>query len=253
VVVPLEVMIEREPITVVCSEKGWIRAHKGHVQDASELKYKEGDKGRFALHAETTDKVLVFATNGRFYTLGCDKLPGGRGLGEPLRLMIDMNEGHDAVAMFVQKPADVTGAEKGRKLVVASDKGRGFVVEEADVIAQTRVGKQVLNLATGEEAAAACVVGAGHDHLAVLGENRKLLIFPLAELPVMGRGRGVILQRYNQGGLADVTTLGVKEGLSWRSGLQGVRTEADIKRWVGKRAQAGLIVPKGFARANRFS
>jgi len=245
--VPLEAMIEREPITVVCSEKGWIRAHKGHVESAADLKYKEGDSGRFALHAETTDKLLVFATNGRFYTLGCDKLPGGRGLGEPLRLMIDMNEGHDAVAMFIHKPGG-----PARKLVAASDKGRGFVVEEADVIAQTRVGKQVLNLSTGEEAATACIVGDGHTHLAVLGENRKLLIFPLAELPVMGRGRGVILQRYNKGGRADVATLDVKEGLSWRSGQQGVRTETDIKRWIGKRAQAGLVVPKGFARANRF-
>jgi topoisomerase-4 subunit A len=249
VVVPLEAMIEREPITVVCSEKGWIRAHKGHVEDASELKYKEGDKGRFALHAETTDKLLVFATNGRFYTLGCDKLPGGRGLGEPLRLMIEMNEGHDVVAMIIHKPAD----GPGRKLVVASEKGRGFVVGEADVIAQTRNGKQVLNLPAGEEAAAACVAQSGADHVAALGQNRKLLIFPLTELPVMARGRGVIMQRYNKGGLADVTTLNAKQGLSWQSGLQGVRTEPDIKRWIGKRAQAGMIVPKGFARANRFT
>ncbi|HEX9569436.1 MAG TPA: DNA topoisomerase IV subunit A [Rhodospirillales bacterium] len=251
VVVPLEAMIEKEPITVVASEKGWIRAQRGHVANFEELKYKEGDNGKFALHAETTDKLLVFASNGRFYTIGCDKLPGGRGHGEPLRLMIDLAEGHDAVAMFIAKPANGSG-QPPRKLVVASDKGRGFVVEEADVIAQTRNGKQVLNLPAGEEAAAACVVGDGADHLAVLGQNRKLLIFPLAELPVMGRGRGVILQRYSKGGLADVTTLKAKEGLSWRSGQQGVRSEPDIKRWIGKRAQAGLMVPKGFARANRF-
>ncbi len=251
VVVPLEAMIEKEPITVVASEKGWIRAHKGHVADAGELKYKEGDRGKFALNAETTDKLLVFASNGRFYTLGCDKLPGGRGLGEPLRLMIDMAEGVDAVAMFIHTPAD--GKQRpSRKMVVASDKGRGFVVDEADVIAQTRNGKQVLNLGDGEKAAAACVVTEGADHVAVLGHNRKLLIFPIGELPVMGRGRGVILQRYKKGGLADVTTLVAKEGLSWHAGQQGVRTEPDIKRWIGKRAQAGLMVPKGFARANRF-
>ncbi|MBI2584789.1 MAG: DNA topoisomerase IV subunit A [Rhodospirillales bacterium] len=251
IVVPLEAMIEKEPITIVASEKGWIRAQRGHVANFEELKYKEGDNGKFALHAETTDKLLVFASNGRFYTIGCDKLPGGRGHGEPLRLMIDLAEGHDAVAMFIHKPANGPG-QPPRKLVVASDKGRGFVVEEADVIAQTRNGKQVLNLAAGEAAAAACVVGDDADHLAVLGQNRKLLIFPLADLPVMARGRGVILQRYKKGGLVDVTTLKAKEGLSWRSGQQGVRSEPDIKRWIGKRAQAGLMVPKGFARANRF-
>ncbi len=251
VVVPPEAMIEKEPITVVASEKGWTRAHKGHVADVEELTYKEGDKGKFALHAETTDKLLVFASNGRFYTIGCDKLPGGRGHGEPLRLMVDLAEGFDAVAMFIHKPANGPSGP-ARQLVVASDKGRGFVVTEADVIAQTRNGKQILNLATGEKAAAACVVGDGADHVAVLGENRKLLIFPLADLPVMGRGRGVILQRYKRGGLADVTTLKAKEGLSWRSGQQGVRHEPDIKRWIGRRAQAGLKVPKGFARANRF-
>jgi len=254
VVVPLEAMIEREPITVLASEKGWIRAQKGHVTEVSDLKYKEGDSGRFVLHAETTDKLLVFATNGRFYTLGCDKLPGGRGHGEPLRLMIDLTEGHDVTAMFIHSPGG-TGEEdgKGRRLMVASESGRGFIVEVESLIAQTRNGKQVLNLGAGEEAQTAIVVGPGHDHLAVLGTNRKLLIFPLDDLPVMGRGRGVILQRYASGGLADITTLNAAEGLSWRSGQQGVRTETDIKRWIGKRAQAGMVVPKGFSRANKFN
>ena len=254
VVVPLEAMIEREPITVLASEKGWIRAQKGHVTEVSDLKYKEGDSGRFVLHAETTDKLLVFATNGRFYTLGCDKLPGGRGHGEPLRLMIDLTEGHDVTAMFIHSPGG-TGEEdgKGRRLMVASESGRGFIVEVESLIAQTRNGKQVLNLGVGEEAQTAIVVGPGHDHLAVLGTNRKLLIFPLDDLPVMGRGRGVILQRYASGGLADITTLNAAEGLSWRSGQQGVRTETDIKRWIGKRAQAGMVVPKGFSRANKFN
>jgi len=256
VVVPIEAMIEREPTTVVASEKGWIRALKGHVADFSEIKYKEGDRGRFALHAETTDKLVIFATNGRFYTLGCDRLPGGRGHGEPLRLMVDLAEGHDVVAMFIHKPggksATAGDAAPGRRLLVASDAGRGFVVEEASVIAQTRNGKQVLNLGVGEEAAALAVVDAGADHVAVLGQNRKLLIFPLDELPVMGRGRGVIMQRYAKGGLADVTAIRAGDGLSWRSGQQGVRTEPAIKRWIGKRAQAGLVVPKGFSRQNRF-
>ncbi len=254
VLVPLEAMIEKEPITVVASEKGWIRAHKGHVTDATELKYKEGDRGKFVLNAETTDKLVIFATNGRFYTLGCDKLPGGRGHGEPLRLMIDLAEGHDAVAMFIHTPQGEEKSEgTGRRLVVASGTGRGFVVEENAVIAQTRNGKQVLNLGDGEEAAAAAAIGEGDDHVAVLGANRKLLILPLADLPVMTRGRGVFLQRYAKGGLADVTALKVSEGLTWKAGQQGFRTEPDIKRWIGKRAQAGLVVPKGFSRVTKFS
>ena len=262
VLVPLDTMIEKEPITVVASEKGWIRAHKGHVTDATELQYKEGDRGKFVLNAETTDKLVIFATNGRFYTLGCDKLPGGRGHGEPLRLMIDLAEGHDAVAMFVHTPQSEEkgkgkGKEKsegtGRRLVVASGTGRGFIVEENAVIAQTRNGKQVLNLGDGEEAAAAAAIGEGDDHIAVLGANRKLLILPLADLPVMTRGRGVFLQRYAKGGLADVTALKVADGLTWKAGQQGIRTEPDIKRWIGKRAQAGLVVPKGFSRVTRFS
>ena len=256
VVVPLDALIEREPITVLASEKGWIRIQKGHVTKTSDLKYKEGDRGRFVLHAQTTDKLLIFATNGRFYTLGCDKLPGGRGHGEPLRLMIDLTEGHDATAMFIHTPSEVGGGKAdgaGRRLMVASESGRGFIVEEESLIAQTRNGKQVLNLGDGEEALRAITIGPGHDHLAVLGTNRKLLIFPLKELPVMSRGRGVILQRYAKGGLADITTLKRKEGLSWRSGQQGIRTESNIKRWIGKRAQAGLVVPKGFSRANKFN
>ncbi len=244
VVVPLESMIEKEPITVVASEKGWIRAVRGHVENTAEMKYKEGDKGRFAIHAETTDKLVVFATNGRFYTLGCDKLPGGRGHGEPLRLMIELTNGHDVVAMFVHKP--------DRRLIVASESGRGFIVEESEVLAQTKNGKQVLNLGEGEEAAVCVVVGEEHDGIAVLGSNRKLLIFSLDELPVMTRGRGVILQRYKKGGLVDVTTLKLDEGLTWRSG-KGFRTDPEIERWIGKRSQAGQLPPKGFPRGNRFT
>ncbi len=242
VVVPLDAFVEREPVTVICSAKGWIRTLKGHVTDTSDLKYKEGDRPRFQIHAETTDKLLVFGTNGRFYTLSVDKLPGGRGHGEPVRLMIDLGNEHDVVAMFVHRP--------DRKLLVASSDGRGFVVPEKDVVAQTRAGKQVLNLAPDAEAQA-CVPAEG-DMVAALGENRKLLLFPLEQVPEMTRGRGVILQKYKNGGLADVKVFTRKEGLSWRNG-ERTRTETDIRAWIGDRAQAGRLPPTGFTRANRFT
>jgi len=244
VIVPLEAMIEKEPITVVYSDKGWIRAAKGHVEDAATMKFKEGDKLKFAFHAETTDKLVVFATNGRFYTLPCDKLPGGRGHGEPIRLMMDIPNGHDVIDMFVH----VTG----RKLLVASDAGRGFVVAEDDVVAQTKNGKQVLNLATGEEAQACVMVPSNADHVAVIGSNKKLLIFPLTELPEMSRGRGVIMQRYKTGQLSDTQAFKMKDGISWKTAA-GVRSETKLKNWLGKRAGAGLVRPKGFPTSNRFS
>jgi topoisomerase-4 subunit A len=243
VIVPLEAMIEKEPVTVIYSDKGWIRAQRGRTDDIQSLKFKDGDRLRFALKAETTDKLVLFATNGRFYTIGIDKLPGGRGHGEPVRLMVELAAGDDVVDMFVLKG--------GRKFVVASDAGRGFIVPEDDVVAQTKNGKQILNLKTGEEARALCVIEEGHNHLAVLGTKRKLLIFPMDELPEMSRGAGVILQRYSQGGLADITTLNLKQGLSWQTGA-GVRTETAIKKWVGKRAQAGQLPFKGFPKSNRF-
>jgi len=226
----------------VLSEKGWIRALKGHVEPGAEVKFKEGDRLKFMVQGQTTDKFLVFATNGRFYTLAGDKLPGGRGHGEPVRLMVDIPNGHDPIALEVFRA--------GRKYVVASDKGRGFVVPSDELMAQTKNGKQVLNLGTGEEAAAICEVIEGADAVAVVGENRKLLIFAIDELPEMGRGKGVILQRYNKGGLKDVTTMRFAEGLTWRSG--GTRTETEYRQWVGKRAQAGLVVPKGFPRSGTF-
>ena len=242
VVVPLEAMIEKEPITVVLSKKGWIRALKGHVEPGTEVKFKDGDNLKFMVHGQTTDKFLVFATNGRFYTLAGDKLPGGRGHGEPVRLMVDIPNGHDPIWLQVY--------QTGKKYVVASDTGRGFIVPSDDLMAQTKNGKQVLNLGTGEEAAAIAEVMEGADAVAVVGENRKLLIFPIDELPEMGRGKGVILQRYNKGGLADVTTVRFAEGLTWRSG--GQRTEPEYQQWLGKRAQAGLVVPKGFPRSGTF-
>ncbi len=241
VVIPLEAMIEREPVTVICSAKGWIRAARGHLADISDIKYKEGDSQRFAFHAQTTDKLIIFATNGRFYTVGVDKLPGGRGFGEPLTLMIDLGNEHDIVELTTHDPE--------RRLVVASSDGRGFIVNEKDITAQTRGGKQVLNLAAGAEAAA-CTPAAG-DSVAVVGENRKLLIFPIEELPEMTRGRGVIMQRYAKGGLSDVLTFALAEGLSWPSGDR-MRTESKLDDWIGKRAQAGRIVPRGFPRNNRF-
>ncbi len=243
VAVAAEAMIEREPITVLCSEKGWIRVARGHLESISETKYKEGDRGKFFLHAQTTDKLIIFATNGRFYTLGCDRLPGGRGHGEPLRLMIELDNGHDVVRMFIHR------AE--RRLMVASDKGRGFIVEEADVVAHTRNGRQVLNLAAGEEAAAAAVIPEGADQAAVVGQNGKLLIFPLDEMPVMPRGRGVIFQRYHKGGLSDIQAFKLAGGLSWRTG-RGVTVADDIEPWRGKRAGAGLKAPRGFPKNNRF-
>jgi topoisomerase-4 subunit A len=249
---PFENIIEREPITILTSEKGWIRSQKGHVIETSELKYKEGDNERFIIHAETTDKLIIFATNGRFYTLGCDKIPGGRGHGEPLRLMIDLTEGHDVSSMFIYKNKN-QNEEKERKIIVASDAGRGFIIKEDDVIAQTRNGKQIINLSDGEEALRAIIIGSEHDHLAVLGTNRKLLVFPLIELPEMNRGRGVILQRYAKGELSDITTLKLSDGLNWKSGQQRKRTETNIKDWIGKRAQSGLVVPRGFSRSNKFN
>jgi len=242
VVIPLEAVVEREPVTVLCSSKGWIRAMKGHVEDVSDAKYKEGDRGRFALHAETTDKLLIFATNGRFYTLGVDRLPGGRGFGDPVRLMIDLPNDQDIVSLMV--------FQAGRKLLVASADGRGFVVPEDGVVAQTKNGRQVLNVAPGVEAAVCTPVDG--DHVAVVGENRKLIVFPLEELPEMTRGRGVILQKYKDGGLSDVKTFTLAEGLSWILGADRTRTEKDLTAWVGKRSQAGRLPPSGFPKSNKF-
>ena len=247
-IIPLEVMIEREPITILCSQKGWIRAMKGHVEDTTrgesrEAKFKEGDRGRFELKAETTDKLLIFATNGKFYTIGCDKLPGGRGFGEPIRLFIDLGNEHEIVTMMIYKP--------GEKLLVASHDGRGFVVPADEVVAQTKNGKQVLSVPEGVEAVVATSVPEGADMLAAVGENRKLLVFKLDEVPEMNRGRGVTLQKYKDGGLSDARAYKKSEGLTWRLG-EKTRTETDLKLWVGQRAQAGRLPPNGFPKNNKF-
>ncbi|AUG52990.1 DNA topoisomerase IV subunit A [Thalassospira marina] len=242
--VPLEALIEREPITVICSRMGWIRALKGHTTDISDLKFKDGDESRFAIKAFTTDKLLIMSSAGRCYTLGCDKLPGGRGHGEPIRLSIDLPQEHDIVSMNVHRPDG--------KLLVASSAGRGFLVAESDVVAQTKNGKQVLNL--GSDETALIFLSVDKDHVAVLGDNRKLLIFPVEEIPEMTRGRGVILQKYRQGGLADLKLFNIEDGLSWTmGGSEGrTRTVTELAEWVGKRAGSGRLPPNGFPRSNRF-
>ena len=241
VVVPMEAFIEREPVTVILSEKGWIRAVRGHADSLDDLKFKEGDGLKLALKAETTDKILVFASDGRFYTLGCDKLPRGRGHGEPLRLMVDLANDAEVTALLVHKP--------GRKLLVASTVGRGFIVEETEVLAQTRAGRMVLTLDDGEKAAF-CLAADG-DAVAVIGDNHKLLVFKAEELPTMTRGRGVILQKYRDGGTADIKVFTLAEGLAWRVG-ERQRSEKDLTPWLGKRASAGRLPPLGFPRNNRF-
>lgn len=241
--VPLEAMIEREPITVVCSQMGWIRAMKGHIALDQELKYKDGDGPRFIFHAETTDRLLVFGSNGRFYTLSAAQLPGGRGMGEPVRLTVDLPNEAAIVDLMIHRP--------GARLLVASTAGDGFVVPEDDVIAQTRAGKQVLNV-RGDVVARVCRRVAG-DHVACVGENRKVLVFALDELPEMGRGKGVRLQKYKDGGLSDATTFTLADGLSWKDPAGRTRTESALDEWIGKRASAGRMAPRGFPRDNRFT
>ena len=237
-----EVLVEREPITVICSAKGWIRAIKGHVADDGTAAFKEGDKGRFWLHAETTDKLLLFGTNGRAYTISCDKLPRGRGHGEPVRLTVDLGNDQDIVTLFRY--------QGDRKFLVASSDGRGFVCPENEMLAATRTGKQILNVAAPAEA---CVCRAIEgDTVAVVGENRKLLLFPLDQLPEMTRGRGITLQKYKDGGLSDARTFTYKQGLSWIDSSGRTKTETDLKEYRGERAQAGRVVFRGFNKNNRF-
>jgi topoisomerase-4 subunit A len=241
--VPLEAMIEREPITVVCSKMGWIRAMSGHIDLGRELKFKDGDGPRFIFHAETTDKILLLGTNGRFYTLQASTLPGGRGMGEPVRLMVDLPQNVEILMLFIHKP--------GRKLLLASSAGDGFVVPEDEIIAQTRGGKQVLNV-RAPITAAVCRPVLG-DHVAVVGENRKVLVFALDELPEMARGKGVRLQKYKDGGLSDAATFDFSEGLSWLDPAGRTRTETALAEWTGKRAGAGRMAPRGFPRDNKFT
>ena len=241
---PVEALIEREPITVLLSAMGWIRALKGHVPLDAEQKYKDGDGPGFALHAETTDKLVLFAASGRAFTLAAHLLPGGRGAGEPVRLMVDLAQDDAPVALFAHRPG-------GRRLL-ASSAGDGFVVAEEEMLAQTRAGRQVMNVkAPGRAAVCRPVAG---DAVAVVGENRKLLVFPLAELPELGRGKGVRLQKYKDGGLADARVFAMAEGLQWRDPAGRLRTVAgeELAEYVGARAGAGRMAPRGFPRDNRF-
>jgi topoisomerase-4 subunit A len=236
----MESLIEREPITVVCSEKGWIRTLKGHQEESDAVKYREGDRGRFWIHAETTDKLMLFATDGRFFTLDCSKLPGGRGNGEAIRSFIDLPPESDLVSLFVHKD--------GRRLLLVAMSGHGFVTNEDEAVAMKRSGRQVMNVPTGIEAVACRFVEG--DTVAVIGENRKLLLFPLDEVPELARGRGVILQRYKDGNLLDVSVFRGKEG--FRDINNRTWTMPELKEWKGARAQAGRLVPRGFAKSGKF-
>jgi topoisomerase IV subunit A len=239
-----EALVEREPITVVVSEKGWVRTLKGQVEDLSSLAFKTDDKLGFAFFAETTSKLLLFSTNGKFYTLDASKLPGGRGHGEPIRLFIDMEQDADIVTLFVNKG--------GRKFLVASRDGQGFVVNEDECVGTTRKGKQVLNVTPPNEARAVAVVSG--DTVAAIGDNRKMLIFPLEQVPEMARGRGVRLQKYKDGGLSDVATFAAADGLTWRdsAGREFSATIKELSDWRGNRADAGRLPPKGFPKSNKF-
>lgn len=241
-IVDIEAFVEKEPITVILSKMGWIRALKGHLEDLSELKFKEGDEGLFAVHTQTTEKLLVFGSNGRFYTLQGDRISRGKGHGEPLRLMIDLDNNEHVVYMHVFI-AD-------QKLLVASSIGKGFIVESNDLLASTKGGKQVLNVPEGAHSVACCLAEDG-DHVAIIGDNRKLLVFPLHQVPEMKRGQGVALQKYKDGGLSDMKVFSLKEGLTWQSGSR-TRTETDLKAWVGNRAGSGRLPPTGFPRSNKF-
>jgi len=236
-----EALVEREAITVILSDKGWVRAVRGVVADPAELKFKEGDKLKRLLPCFTTDRLTLFATNGRAYTLKAGDLPRGRGDGQPVRLLAELTNEDDVVALFV--------ATEGANYLVASNIGRGFIVAGVELAAEKRTGKQILNLRPGEEAAL-CVIADG-DHLAVIGTNRKLLVFPLDQVPEMARGAGVILQRYKEGGMADAKIFRIAEGLTWKLGDK-IRTETNLRDWLGERAQAGRMPPNGFPKSNQF-
>ncbi|HTU10323.1 MAG TPA: DNA topoisomerase IV subunit A [Allosphingosinicella sp.] len=247
--IPLEAMIEREPITVILSKRGWIRAMRGHVEvtNAEALKFKEGDSLAFPLlHAHTTDKLLLASADGRFYTLAADKLPGGRGFGEPVKLMVDI-EGEGGIVALLR----AAGAEK---LLLASSDGRGFVTASAGAVAETRKGKQVVNLKPGAKLRVVRPLRPTDDYVAVIGENRKLVVYPLSELPEMGRGQGVQLQRYRDGGLAGATGFAIADGLSWPMGGDSgrTRTEADMSPWRTARGAAGRMPPMGFPKEEPF-
>jgi topoisomerase-4 subunit A len=241
-------MIDKEPITVILSQRGWIRAMKGHLalDQVGELKWREGDGPFIHFHAQTTDRMALFASNGRVYTLAGDKLPSARGFGEPVRLLVDLDAEVDIVQLLVARP--------GMKLLIASSDGKGFVASVDSTLAETRKGKQLVNVRPGASVAVVRAIAEGADAVAVVGENRKMVVFPLAELPEMGRGQGVTLQRYRDGGLSDAIAFRLADGLSWALGGESKRTrsETDLSAWRAARGAAGRMPPVGFPRSNRF-
>lgn len=243
----MDAMIEKAPVTVILSQRGWIRGASGHLPLDQEWKFKEGDGPAFVLHAQTTDKLLLAAADGRFYTLGADKLPGARGFGEPVRNTLDIDAEAAIVAVVVHRP--------GQRLLLAADTGRGFAATTDDLLAETRKGRQVVNLKDKARLSVVRPIAPAHDHVAAVGDNRKLVVFNLEELPVMARGQGVTLQRYRDGGLADATTFTLAEGLSWTMGGETgrTRTETDMWQWKVARGGAGRMPPTGFPRDNKFT
>jgi len=242
----MDAMIEKEPVTVILTQRAWVRAARGHLPLDSDFKYKEGDGPAFAFHAQTTDKLLIALDNGRFYTIGADKLPGARGFGEPIRTMIDIDTDAQIVAVMVYKPKS--------QLLLASNIGRGFAAETDELLAETRKGKAVMSTKPGARLVLVREIPPEHDHVAVVGDNRKLLVFSLSELPVLAKGQGVTLQRYRDGGMADAITLKLDEGLSWTMGGDSGRTrvEKDLLPWKVARGAAGRLPPQGFPRDNKF-
>jgi topoisomerase-4 subunit A len=238
-----EAMIQKEPVTILCSAKGWIKAMKGHEVDPETIKYKDGDKGKFIIKAMTTDKILVLGTNGRSYTLAADKLPPGRGFGEPLRLMVDLPNDSDIVDMAIYEPE--------MRMILAADDGRGFIIKMEDMLAQTKGGKQVLNVSGKAEAKLCKPISDDADHVAVIGQNRKMIVFDLAQIPEMSKGKGVILQRYKDGGLSDIKAFNWDRGLTYKYG-SGETMVDDLNPWIGDRAQAGRLPPNGFPANNKF-
>ena len=240
-----QAMIEKEPVTIVISEKGWLRALKGHLSDYSTLTFKEDDRLKIAFPAVTTDKIIIVSTGGKFFTIAANDLPGGRGHGEPIRILVDMDNDQDILTAFVFKPDE--------KLLLVSHMGNGFIASGSDIVATTRKGKQIMNVKLPDETKL-CIPVNG-DHVAIVGENRKLLVFPLSEIPEMSRGKGVRLQRYKDGGVSDINTFNLSEGLNWRDTADRTFTKQadELVEWLGARAGAGRMVPKGFPRSGKFS
>ncbi len=240
-----QAMIEKEPVTIVCSDKGWIRAMKGHVEDQSALTYKDGDKGKYIVRAQTTDKVMLFSSSGKFFTLEASKLPGGRGHGEPVRLLADIDAADAIAGLFIY--------QAGAKRLIASTEGDGFIVAEDECVANTRKGKQVLNVKTPAEALICSAVAENADYIATIGENRKMLIFKRDELSEMARGKGVRLQKFKDGGLSDARAFKLADGLNWTDSSDRNWNVTDLAEWIGERAQAGRLPPRGFPKSNKFS